>query len=115
MKHGSWDYKGHEELGIEFTFDTAQTDWNATLLTAINRAYGDDFEKSKNVFIAKKFMPIIETICIYDPPTKTIGNTVFIPIDLETPKLYIVAPHIIQFMGIEHGDYASVVIKNYDE
>ena len=112
MKHLSWDYKGYDDLKLGFEYKGIQNDWNATILGSINEAWGS-VEEPCNIFISKKYLPIIESILIYDSETKSIGHRKFLPIDLETPKLYITKPYIMEFMGIEHNNYGSVVIKNY--
>jgi hypothetical protein len=112
MKHLAWDYRGYDDLNLGFKCGELQNDWNATLLGSINEAWGSP-DESFNVFISKKFLPIIKSILFYNDETRSIGNKTFIPIEIETPKLYITKPYIKQFMAIDHGNYASVVIKNY--
>jgi len=115
MKHLSWNYKGYNDLGLNIVdSNDMQLDWNATILSAINEAF-DGGDKPKNVFISRKYLPIFETIMFYNEDSKTIFNNKLIPIDIDTPKLYITESWLDVFVGLEHNNYGSVVIKNYTE
>lgn len=116
MKHLSWNHKGYDDLGLDIKDGyIMQRDWNATILGSINEAFGDN-EHMCNVFVSRKYLPIFESILIYDNRTKTVGDRIkLIPIEFDTPKMYVTEGWMDTFVGLEHNNYGSVVIKNYTE
>lgn len=113
MKHLTWDYRGYDDLNLGFSSKELQSDWNTTIITKFNQAIGDGFEKPYTIFISRKYLPILESIIVYDSKSSTIFNKKVIPIDLDTPKVYLTKPFILQFTQLEHDNYGSVTIKNF--
>ena len=113
MKHISWNYKGYDDLNLGVEFPPIQDFWNATILAALNDAFGE-VDVPKNVFVSRRYLPIFESMAPYDKDTKTIFNTRLIPLDIDTPKLYVTEIHVDLFMAIEHDNHGSVVITNCD-
>jgi hypothetical protein len=116
MKHIDWDYKGYNDLGLIVDDETyMQYDWNATLLTRMNMAFDDDdFDKGMNIFASKKIIDeILSTIVAYDEETNSLFNKKIIPLDIDTPKIYITKPEVLSFTDITHHNHGSVTVKNY--
>lgn len=114
MKHLHWDYKGHSDLDIEINEHFLQSDWNTTLLTKLNGAFGyDDFGEGMNIFASEKVIDnLLKTIIAYDQKTNIIFNKKVIKLDLDTPKIYVTRNEIDDFTMLEHDNYGSVTIKN---
>jgi len=114
MKHLTWGYKGYNDLKLDFQIPEMQHDWNATILTKFNGAFGDGFEDGMNLFVSEKIIDnILKTIVAYDKNSNTLFNKRVIKLDIDTPKIYVTNKNITDFTMIEHGNHGSVTIKNY--
>lgn len=114
MKHLNWDYKGYNDLNLKFETKSMQSDWNATILTKLNQAFGEEFENGYCVFISENYIDILESIGGYNNKNMTIFNKKIIPLEINTPKIYVTESHIDSFMLLKHYNYGSVTIKNYN-
>ena len=111
MKHLTWNYNGHNDLDLDFTYDDIQRDWNATILGVMNEAFGDT--EGYNIFCSQSILDIFREIIGYDEKTKTIFDRKLIVLLFDTPKIYITKSEVYDFSMIEYDNHASVTVKNY--
>jgi hypothetical protein len=110
MKHLIWDYKGYNDLDLDFDVPGLQQDWNATLLTKLNMAFdGDNY----NIFCSQPIFDIFKDIFGYDDKDKTIFSKKIIVLTFTTPKIYVTKPEVYDFTMLQHDNHGSVTVKNY--
>jgi len=114
MKHIIWNYKGYNDLDLDFDHEDFQNDWNATILTKFNGAFGDGFEDGMNIFVSERIIDdILKKIVAYDEKTNSLFNKKVIKLDIDTPKIYVTKPEVLSFTDITNDNYGSVTVKNY--
>ena len=114
MKHLTWNYRGYDDLGLNFIYEPMQKDWNTTILGMMNEVFGEGFEEGMNIFVSERVIDeILKTIVAYDVHSKIIFNKKIIKLDFDTPKIYITKPEISSFTQIKHNNYGSITIKNF--
>ena len=111
MKHLIWNYRGYDDLGLNIIHDGMQKDWNVTILSKINEV--TESTEEKNIFVSEKYLHIFMDMMGFNEETMKIFNIKIIPLLVNTPKIYVTKPDIIDFSMLDYDNYGSVTIKNY--
>lgn len=110
IKTDFWDYKGYRKMNLH---DVDQYDWNATLLTVINRVFGD-IDSKKKVFVSYNLMDIFESIVGYDKDTNVIYDKYYIETLMMTSDiLYVTDMSVKDFKKADVNKIKMIKVDNY--
>ena len=110
MRHITWNYKGYNDLDLDFDVPGLQPDWNLTLYNTICRAINRD---NFNIFCSEPILDILKENAGFDQKSMTIFGKKIGVLLFTTPKIYVTKPEIKDFTMLEHDNHCSVTVQNY--